>query len=110
MSEAAFYNRRWKSDGMEASEAWRLNDLEREKEKAKLKRLLADSMLDKAAVKDLLAKNFDLRRQAGSFRLSPGMPRDERAAGAPYHRCRSQLRPQTSLGYATTAAFAAELD
>ena len=38
------------------SEARRLRDLE--SENAKLKRLLADAMLDEAALKDLLAKKF----------------------------------------------------
>ncbi len=38
------------------SEARRLKDLE--SENAKLKRLLADTMLDNVALKDLLAKKF----------------------------------------------------
>jgi|TARA_Y100000815_G_scaffold253354_1_gene258542 hypothetical protein len=42
--------------GLEVSEARRLRALE--SENAKLKRLLADSMLDQAALKDLLAKGF----------------------------------------------------
>jgi len=44
------------SGGLEVSEARRLRALE--SENAKLKRLLADSMLDQAALKDLLAKGF----------------------------------------------------
>jgi len=43
-------------DGMEVSEAKRLRMLE--EENAKLKRLLANTMLDNAALKDLLAKNW----------------------------------------------------
>ena len=55
VSEATIYN--WKSKyGGEVSEARRLKDLE--SENAKLKRLLADTMLDKVALKDLLAKKF----------------------------------------------------
>ena len=56
ISEATFYN--WKSrfGGMEVSEAKRLKALETEN--AKLKRLLADAMLDSAALKDLLAKKW----------------------------------------------------
>ncbi len=42
--------------GLEVSEACRLRALEGEN--AKLKRLLADAMLDQAALKDLLAKKF----------------------------------------------------
>ena len=42
--------------GWRVSEARRLRDLE--SEHAKLKRLLADAMLDQAALKDLLAKKF----------------------------------------------------
>ena len=41
---------------MEVSDARRLKELV--SENAKLKRLLADSMLDQAALKDLLAKGF----------------------------------------------------
>lgn len=90
VSEATIYN--WKSryGGLEVSEARRLKELE--SENAKLKRLLADAMLDKAALKDLLAKGFDARREAGSCRSSPGVPRDERTAGVPCCRCRSQER------------------
>ena len=48
---------RWKSKygGMEVSEAARLKTLE--DENAKLKRLLADTMLDNVVLKDLLGKN-----------------------------------------------------
>lgn len=47
---------------MEPSEAKRLKALE--DENAKLKRLLAEAMLDNTALKDLLSKNGDARRQA----------------------------------------------
>ena len=56
MSNASFYKWRSKYGGMEVSDARRLKELE--SENAKLKRLLADAMLDKAALKDLLAKKF----------------------------------------------------
>ena len=51
-SEQSFY--RWKSKygGMEVSEARRLRELEAEN--ARLKRLLADAELDKAALKELV--------------------------------------------------------
>ena len=90
VSEATIYNWKSKYGGMEVSDARRLKELE--SENAKLKRLLADAMLDKAVLKDLLAKSSDARRAAGSCRSSPGVPRDERAAGVPCHRCRSQER------------------
>ena len=56
ISEATFYN--WKSTfgGMDVSEARRLKQLEGEN--ARLKKLLADSMLDNAALKDLLSKKW----------------------------------------------------
>jgi putative transposase len=49
---------RWKSKygNMEVSEAKRLKELEAEN--AKLKRLLADAMLDKVALKELLSKKW----------------------------------------------------
>ena len=51
---SSFYNWKAKYGGLEVSEAKRLKGLE--SENAKLKKLLADAMLDNAALKDLLAK------------------------------------------------------
>ncbi len=56
VSEATIYNWKAKYGGLEVSEAQRLRALE--SENTKLKRLLADAMLDQAALKDLLAKKF----------------------------------------------------
>jgi putative transposase len=56
ISEATFYNWKAKYGGLEVSEAKRLKGLE--SENAKLKKLLADVMLDNAALKDLLAKKW----------------------------------------------------
>lgn len=56
ISEATFYNWKSKFGGMDVSEAKRLKQLE--SENGKLKRLLADAMLDNAAPKDLLAKKW----------------------------------------------------
>jgi putative transposase len=56
ISDATFYNWRSKYGGMEASEAKRLKALE--DENRRLKKLLAESMLDVAALKELLGKNF----------------------------------------------------
>jgi putative transposase len=56
MSEATFYTWKSKYGGLEVSDAKRLRALEAEN--AKLKRLLADAMLDNAALKDLLGKKW----------------------------------------------------
>ena len=56
ISTATFYAWKAKFGGMEVSEAKRLKQLE--DENAKLKRLLADAMLDNAALKDLVTKKF----------------------------------------------------
>lgn len=55
VSDASIYKWKAKFGGMEVSEAKRLKTLE--DENTKLKRLLADAMLDNAAQKDLLGKN-----------------------------------------------------
>ena len=83
ISSATFYAWKAKFGGMHVSDAKRLKALE--DENAKLKRLLADAMLDNVALKDLLSKNSDARREAGSCRPSHRGPRDERAAGVPGH-------------------------
>ena len=56
ISEATFYNWKAKYGGMEVSEAKRLKALE--EENAKLKKLLAEQMLDVAALRELLAKKW----------------------------------------------------
>ena len=55
ISSATFYTWRKKYGGMDASEAKRLRALE--VENAKLKRIVADQMLDMTAMKELLVKN-----------------------------------------------------
>jgi putative transposase len=55
MSDATFYNWKAKYGGLQVNEVKRLKDLE--EENRKLKRLLADTMLDNDALKGLLAKN-----------------------------------------------------
>lgn len=56
ISEQSFY--RWKSKygGMEVSEAKRLRELEAEN--SRLKKLLAEAELDKAMMKDVIAKKW----------------------------------------------------
>lgn len=56
VSNASIYKWKAKYGGMDVSEARRLKALE--DENAKLKRLLADAMLDNAALKDLLGKKW----------------------------------------------------
>lgn len=56
MSEGTFYAWKAKYSGMTVSEAKRLKALE--DENGKLKKLLAEQMLDMAAMKDLLSKKW----------------------------------------------------
>lgn len=56
ISDATFYTWRSKYGGMEISEAKRLKALE--EENAKLKKLLAESMLDVSTLREMLGKNF----------------------------------------------------
>jgi len=56
ISSATFYKYRARFGGMTVSDAQRLKTLE--SENTRLKRLLAEQMLDNAALKDLAAKNF----------------------------------------------------
>ena len=56
VSSATFYKWKAKFGGLDVSEAKRLKALE--DENAKLKRLLADAMLDNAGLKELIAKKW----------------------------------------------------
>ena len=56
MSSASLYLWKAKYGGMEVSDAKKLRSLE--DENGKLKKLLADAMLDNAALKDLLGKKW----------------------------------------------------
>ena len=56
ISSATFYKWKAKYSGLEVSEAKRLRSLE--DENAKLKRLLAEAMLDIAVLKDISAKKW----------------------------------------------------
>jgi putative transposase len=55
IADATFYKWKAKYGGLEVSEARRLKSLE--DEHRRLKKLLAEAMLDPAALKDLLGKN-----------------------------------------------------
>jgi putative transposase len=56
MSNASLYGWKAKYGGMDVSDAKKLKSLE--DENGKLKKLLADAMLDNAALKDLLGKKW----------------------------------------------------
>lgn len=56
ISDATFYNWRRKYGGMEVADARRLKALEAEN--ARLKKMLAEQMLDVATLKEMLGKNF----------------------------------------------------
>ena len=56
VSEATLYNWKAKYGGMDVSEAKRLKQLE--DENVRLKKLLAEQMLDAAALRELLAKKW----------------------------------------------------
>ena len=55
-AEGTFYTWRSKFGGMDVSDAKKLRELEAEN--ARLKRLLAEEMLDKAALKDALSRKW----------------------------------------------------
>lgn len=56
MSEATLYNWKAKYGGLDVSDAKRLKALE--EENSKLKKLLAEQMLDASALRELLAKKW----------------------------------------------------
>ena len=56
ISDATYYNWKAKFGGMTVSDAQRLKALEAEN--SKLKRLLADSLLDNAALKDVVGRKW----------------------------------------------------
>ncbi len=56
ISDATLYKWRSKYGGLEVSEAKRLGNLEAQN--AKLKRLLAEAMLDVSTLKEMVGKNF----------------------------------------------------
>ena len=69
VSDASIYKWKAKFGGMDVSEARRLRTLE--DENAKLKRMLADSMLDNVALKDRLGKNVWSAPSVQGFATSP---------------------------------------
>lgn len=91
ISSATFYKWKSKFGGLDVSEARRLRSLE--EENSRLKKLLAEAMLDNAVLKDLASKNGNARRQAGSRRPCPRASRGERASGVCTGWCEPQGDP-----------------
>ncbi|WP_323042477.1 IS3 family transposase [Gemmobacter sp.] len=80
LSPATFYKLKAKYGGMDLSDAKRLKQLE--DENAKLKRLLADTMLDNVVLKDLLGKPLTtpMQRREAVLRALKGHPISQRRA------------------------------
>lgn len=95
ISDATFYKWKAKYGGMEVSEAKRLKALE--DENARLKKLLAEAMLDNAVLKDLASKNGSARWRPPQplFRYEPTMPDD----GALRQRLRELAAGRRRFGY-----------
>ncbi len=63
ISDGTFYRYKSKYGGLQVSDARRLVALQQKGENAKLKKILAEAMLDNAVLKDINAKNLpQLRR------------------------------------------------
>ena len=107
VSEATLYNWKARFGGMDVSEAKRLKQLE--DENAKLKQLLAEPMLDTAALRELLAKNGKARRQARSRRASAGRDGSVGTTGLQHRQRRPEddplpVVPAAGFGPANAAA------
>jgi putative transposase len=63
ISDASIYEWKARYDGIDVSNARKLKALE--DENAKLKKLLAETMLDNAILKDVASRNGDARCEAG---------------------------------------------
>ncbi len=81
LSTATFYRLKAKFGGMDVSDARRLKALE--DENARLKKLLAEQMLDNAILKDVGAKNGDARCEAEGGGSCPQGAWGEPASGVP---------------------------
>jgi putative transposase len=90
LSSPTFYKWKAKFGGLDVSKARRLKALE--DENAKLKRMLADAMLDNVALKICLEENGDARRASGGCGISAVYLRDESATGVPGNRFGSGQR------------------
>ena len=79
ISSATFYKYKSKYGGMEPSDAKRLRTLE--DENGKLKKLLAEQMLDNAMLRDINSKNGDARWKAESNGAFDGSSSSQPATG-----------------------------
>ena len=79
ISSATFYKYKSKYGGMEPSDAKRLRALE--DENGKLKKLLAEQMLDNAMLRDINSKNGDARWEAESRGSFDGGPSSQPTTG-----------------------------
>jgi transposase-like protein len=102
MSDGTFHDWRARFGGMTVPGAGRLKALA--DENTKLKKLLAEQMLDMAAMKELLSRNGDSRREARGCRASEGPARAVGTAGVracgedrKMVRHRSQRAPDSAL-------------
>jgi putative transposase len=104
LSSATFYKWKAKYGGLDVSEAQRLTALE--DENTKLKRMLADAMLDIGALKDLLGKNGDARRPSGGCGIPAVDLRDEPATGVPgdWDGSRERLVPSDASAHLSIAS------
>ena len=91
VSEATLYNWKAKFGGMDVSEAKRLKQLE--DENSKPKKLLAEQMLDVAALRELLSKNGRARRAARRRRASAGRHGPVGTSGLQHRRRRPEDGP-----------------
>jgi len=98
ISTATFYNWKAKYGGLDVSEAKRLRALE--DENARLKKLLADAMLDQAMLKELLGKKMvrPVDKRASVARLQSEFSVSQRRA------CRVIGADRTSMRYRTRRA------
>ena len=79
ISPATFYQWKATSGGLEVSGARRLRPLEAEN--VRLKKLLAEAMLDKAVLKDVASKSGNARSMEERCDRDARRARDQRAAG-----------------------------
>jgi len=79
ISSPTFYAWKAKYGGMDVSQARKLKVLE--DENARLKRLLADAMLDNAVLKEVATKTGEARRSAQGGRARSRALRHQRASG-----------------------------
>src|SRR5665213_3678436 len=70
ISEATFYNWKARYGGMEASDVAKMKELEREN--TELKKMYAEMSIENRAMKNLIAKNCNVRGEKGSCEFPRG--------------------------------------